>query len=259
MIAFFVRLLAISLLAYISILLTSCSSGEGSSATGSADGINGTGGKAGSTARFLILDNYLYTISGINKLELFNIADPSTPSPWASVNVAWNIETLFASSGYLFIGAFNGVYIYDNSDPANPVYVSQFSHIRSCDPVVVQGNYAFATLRGGGNCFNSNNELDVINISDIRHPILEKTYVMKSPKGLGIDGDKLFVCDDSAGLKIYDAANPLQLSVLDVKPNIDCNDVIPDQQSLVVSDAWGILQLDYSQSPVALLSEIPLQ
>lgn len=243
---------------YVCTLLSSCS-GQGGGQSSVATDSRGASGKAGSTARFLVLDNYLYTISGTTELELFNIMDPSNPSPWANVHVSWNIETLFADRGYLFIGAFDGVYIYDNSDPANPLYVSRFSHLRSCDPVVVQGNYAYATLRGGGRCFNANNELDVINISDIRNPFLEKTYVMKSPEGLGIDGDKLFVCDDSAGLKIYNARNPLQLAVLDVKPNIDCSDVIPDRQSLVVSDAWGILQLDYSSIPVMTLSDIPLQ
>ena len=239
-------------------LQISCGGGGGSdSALGT--GANSTQGKAGSMARFLVLDDYLYTISGKSQLELFNIRQPSMPAPWATVNVTWGIETLFADRGHLFIGALDGVYIYDNTDPANPVYMSRFSHVRSCDPVVVQGDYAYVTLRGGNTCRNAANQLDVINISDLRYPRLEKSYVMRNPKGLGVDGDKLFVCDDTAGLKIYDASDPLQLSVLEVKTNINCYDVIPDNNVLVVSDAWGILQMDYMNIPVTQLSEIPVE
>ena len=37
----------------------------------------------------------------------------------------------------------------------------------SCDPVVVQGDYAFVTLRGGTECQGFSNQLDIIDISTL--------------------------------------------------------------------------------------------
>jgi len=230
------------------------------SENGASDSSNPSTGKAGSMTRFLLINDYLYTLAGQSQLKLFDIREPSNPNIWANVVVDFGgVETLFENRGYLFMGTTTGVNIYDNRDPANPVYVSRFSHMRSCDPVVVQGNYAFSTLRSGNRCANTLNQLDVINISDISNPVLEKSYAMVNPKGLGVDSDKLFVCDDQAGLKVYGANDPLNLTVLDVRSEIDCYDVISDRNALIVSDAWGILQLDYSTLPLSKISEIPLQ
>ena len=82
---------------------------------------------------------------------------------------------------------------------------------------------------------------------------------MQGPSGLGIDGDKLFVCDGIAGLKVFDASNPLQISILETLPDLDCNDVIPHNNVLVVSDSLGLLQYNYSgDPPMPLLSEIAI-
>ncbi len=235
------------------VVLTIVSCGDSVDSVGSGDT-----GQAGSMSRFVIIDNYLYTIAG-RKLQLFDLQDPSTPTPWASVYVNFGIETLFSQQNYLYIGAQNGMYIYDNTDPANPVALSLFTHMRSCDPVVVQGDYAYVTLKGGGRCGSPGNQLDVINIADKINPVLQKTYLMQGPAGLGIDGDKLFVCDGIAGLKIFDASDPLQLTKLDALADIDCFDVIPNNNVLVVSDSFGLLQYDYSTIPMQILSEIPIE
>jgi hypothetical protein len=215
-------------------------------------------GTAGSMSRFTIVDDYLYTIAE-DSLQIFDISTPSNPAPWAQFWVGFNIETLFSYQSHLYIGANDGVYIYDNSNPEFPEFVSLFRHFRGCDPVVVQGTYAYVTLRGNGACPGSANQLDIIDISVPSQPTLVKSYPMQGPQGLGIDGNILFVCDGIAGLKIFDAADPMQLQPLQTATELDCYDVIPQQENLVVSDDLGVLQYNYAALPMQLQSEIPVE
>jgi hypothetical protein len=247
------RILTVLSVCAVVMQLSACG-GNGVDGSSASTGDTGT---AGSMSRFAIVDDNLYTIVGTG-LQIFNISTPSRPAPWAKVWVGFNIETLFSYQSYLYIGASDGVYIYENSNPEFPEFVSLFRHFRGCDPVVVQGSYAYVTLRGGGFCRGFANQLDVIDISVPSQPMLVKSYPMQGPQGLGIDGDRLFVCDGTAGLKVFDATDPLQLHSLQTMPNIDCYDVIPQQQNLVVSDDLGILQYDYSALPLLLQSEIPV-
>ncbi len=100
-----------------------------------------------------MVDDYLYVLSG-SDLQLFEIKDPAAPSVWEKIRIGWDIETIFPYQDKLFIGGQEGMYIYDNTDPANPIQISRFSHVKSCDPEVVEGNYAYVTLRGGTTGYN---------------------------------------------------------------------------------------------------------
>lgn len=237
------------------VILTGCSDSGGDSSGNSGTAENS--GTAGSQSRFAIVDGYLYTIAG-SSLRLFDLQDPSQPAQWAIVNVAFGIETVFSYQNHLYLGAIDGVYIYDNTDPEFPEYRSKLIHQRGCDPVVVQGDYAFVTLRGSGRCGSAGNQLDVIDISDPWKPLLKRTYAMLKPSGLGIDGNRLFVCDGPAGLKVLDSTDPLQLESLETLVDIDCFDVIPNNNILLISDELGLLQYDYTDLPMQLLSEIPV-
>lgn len=236
------------------VILTGCSNSGGDSSGNSGTAENS--GTGGSQSRFAIVDGYLYTIAGTS-LKLFDLQDPSRPAQWATVNAAFGIETVFSHQNHLFLGANDGLYIYENTDPEFPVYVSKYIHRWSCDPVVVQGDYAFVTLRGGGRCGLAGNQLDVINISNPSNPFLERTYPMQEPSGLGIDGNRLFVCDGPAGLKVLDSTDPLQLKSLETLVDINCFDVIPNNNTLLISDELGLLQYDYTNLPMQQLSEIP--
>jgi hypothetical protein len=82
---------------------------------------------------------------------------------------------------------------------------------------------------------------------------------MQGPQGLGIGGNLLFVCDGVAGLKVFDAVDPMQIQPLKTAADLDCYDVIPVQQNLVVSDDLGILQYNYAVLPMQLQSDIPVE
>ncbi|MDH5475584.1 MAG: hypothetical protein OEX22_07850 [Cyclobacteriaceae bacterium] len=227
-------------------------------ATASYSSPSANTGIGGSMATFTIYDNYLYTIDQ-SDLTIINISNLSLPLVHSKEHVGWGIETLFPHGDKLFIGANNGMYIYDNSIPSNPELLSQYQHMTSCDPVVVQGDYAFVTLRSGNTCGGFSNQLEVINISDLTNPILEEVYPMFNPHGLGIDGDALFVCDGKAGLKVYNASDIHALADnLKIQyANIDALDVIPFNNVLMMIGEDGLFQYDYTDlENIVLLSKI---
>jgi hypothetical protein len=222
--------------------------------------VSGDNGVGGSMARFTLKDDYLYIVDNYS-LNLFNISEKENPEYEKSINVGWNIETIFPYENKLFIGSQTGMYVYNIQNTANPEYISEFRHASACDPVVVEGDYAYVTLRAGNLCGAINSQLDIIDISDIADPVLLKTYPMQEPYGLGIDNNVLFVCDGNAGLKIYDATDKLQVDdhQLAVYPAFQAFDVIPLGDVLIMISADGLYQYDYSNlEEITQLSFIPI-
>lgn len=229
--------------------------------TGKMDGVS----VAGSMARFMVKENNLYAISSVSDVTIFNVADASCPTKTKEVELQWGIETLFSYNENLFVGAETGMFIYDLSNPENPEYISSFEHAQSCDPVVVYENNAYVTTRGGNECGWAENQLDVLDISDIRNPINIATYSMTSPYGLGIDGsnDILFVCDGAEGIKIFEEADANARAGFvhgyDRIISSDGYDVIPMNGQLISIGEDGLFQYDYTNmDDIQLLSTIPV-
>lgn len=217
-------------------------------------------GTGGSMARFTIYDKYLYAVD-ISMLRLFDIASQAKPVLIKEEYIGWNIETIFPYDNKLFIGSQTGMLIFSLADPTKPEYISTFRHAASCDPVVVDGDYAYVTLRAGNLCGDIQSQLDVIDISDISNPYLLIEYPMVEPYGLGIDDSILFVCDGPAGLKIYNASDPLNISSNMIKayPEINAFDVIPLGEFLVMIGTDGLFQYDYSDlENISQISHIPI-
>mgnify|MGYP001180904487 CR=1 FL=1 len=212
--------------------------------------VNWTGGSGtgGSMARFMLNEEYLYVIAVPTRLKTVDITTASEMAVIDSVDMPRNMETLFRLEENLFVGTTTGMLIFDLVDPKKPAYVSAYDHIRACDPVVVDGQYAYVTLRTGNMCNNGSNLLEVVDISSIANPYLVKSYPMFNPHGLGTDGELLFVCDGAAGLKIYNKTNPMAIITSQVAhyPDFDTYDVIPMNGILMLVGKGGIYQYDYS-------------
>lgn len=211
----------------------------------SAAGASSPYGMGGSMARFALANNSLYTV-GSSDLTVFNIANTADPIFITSKNIGWNIETIYPFKNNLFIGSTTGIFIYDITNPSNPKQLGQFSHFTSCDPVISDGQNAYATLRTGNSCNGFVNELDVIDIDDLSSPVLKKTYSMTNPYGLAKDGDLLFVCDGTSGLKIYNASDPLSLQLIKTVTDIETYDVIAYNGIALVVSHGGLYQYNYS-------------
>ncbi|WP_428659765.1 LVIVD repeat-containing protein [Runella sp.] len=222
---------------------------------------NGQTGVGGSMARFAIVGNALYCVLP-DKLQVYDISTPTEPVAKSSVKLSVGLETIFPYKDNLFIGANDGMYIFDNQQPATPLLLSRFTHVQSCDPVVVQGNFAYVTLRGGVSCrrFMSMSSLDVVDISDLKSPRLIHSQPMESPYGLGVDGTKLFVCEGNNGLKIFDISKPEQPVLRETIKDVKSFDVIPLNKTLLVTGDGGFFQYSYQkEGKLELLSKISIE
>jgi hypothetical protein len=217
-------------------------------------------GIAGSMARFTIVNSRLYALDD-SYLDIVDVINPASPRQKNEMQLGWWPETLFPKDNILFVGTRAGMYIYDLVNPDQPKQLSAYEHIYSCDPVVVEGDYAFVTLYTGDICHNNTNQLEVVNISDLTKPSLTKIYPFTNPHGLGIDNGILFICDGADGLKIYDASdvNTITDKPLAHYPNINALDVIPFNNIAMMIGSDGLYQYDYSDiQNIKLLSKISI-
>ncbi len=210
-------------------------------------------GTGGSLARFQIVDHYLYTVGNYN-MAIFNIQDLANPTLSTTQYSGWNIETMFYANNYLYLGSTNGMYIYSLENPSEPEYISEFTHWEGCDPVVVEGDYAYLTLRGGNACGQLESVLEVIDIKDKSTPKLAKRYTLENPYGLGIKGEMLYVCDGTAGLKLFKRNTPVDLSLVKSLKDVQARDVIPLENSLIVIGGNTLYQYKYLENDIRLIS-----
>ncbi len=216
-------------------------------------------GQGGSLARFAVSDTHVYVVDR-ETLFVYQIMPDGGLSKLNHVLIGEGVETIFARDNYLFIGTEQAMMIYDVKLPSQPQLVSNYQHIVSCDPVVVQDTLAFATLPTSRCRLAGENALEVINVKDPSNPRLVSRYTLHSPYGLGVDGELLFVCEGSNGLVVMDISDPFNLKVIARYTSFDAYDVIPHNGILILTGKDGIAQYDYSDSKnIKLISHIPVQ
>ena len=209
------------------------SSGDVAAPGGSGGSGSGIGG---SFARFTIAMDHLYTVDEYslnvwtfegNQLEKTN-----------TNNLGWGIETIFPYGDKLFIGSNAGMFIFDNSNPTSPVMLSAFEHATACDPVVVQDNVAFVTLRNGNECQGFVNQMDVVDVTSLTSPRLIKSYPMTNPHGLSVKGDRVYLGEGRYGFRILDVSDPGDVERLVHMEDIPTYDVIAlnDGEVFIVGD-----------------------
>lgn len=215
-------------------------------------------GATGSMSRFAIYDDNLYTVMN-NVLGIFDLSGESPLKIGNNIHVGFDVETIFSYKECLFMGTPTGMIIYSVEDPVRPEYQSMITHAFGCDPVVVEDDIAYVTVRSGTFCGQDANELIIVDVSNVKKPKHLVTYGMVGPKGLGIDEGTLFVCDD--GLKVFNAANPetIMANRLAHFKEMDGFDVIPYNNVLMMMAEDGIYQYDYTDvKQIKQLSRLPI-
>ena len=91
-----------------------------------------------------------------------------------------------------------------------------------------------------------NNQLDIVKLNNLSNAELVKTYNLTSPQGLSKDGDLLFICDGTDGLKVYDASDVMNLQLIKQFPGLETYDVIANNKIAIVVAKDGLYQYDYS-------------
>jgi len=222
-------------------------------------GAGGGVGIGGSLARFTIAKDHLYMINDW-QISVYDLEQTSKPSFVNTVDVGWGIETLFPYKDNLFVGAADGMYIFDNTTPSAPFQQSKFEHARACDPVFVQGNIAYVTLRDGSACQSFTNQLDIVNVESLTNPVLIESHDMQHPHGLSVNADHLYICEGEHGLKVFDKTNLLDLDQKDHVKNLHVFDVIAlSNDHIIVVGKDGLYQYDTSnKSDLQQISSIPV-
>ena len=154
------------------------------------------------------------------------------------------------------------LFIFDNSNPQSPQELGSLQHGTGCDPVVAQNNHAYVTLRSTnaeGPCPGWTNQLEVVNITDPRAPFSEAVVTMDGPQGLSIDGNTLFVCDGTSGLRVLDVTTPASPREMARFSAIQATDVIAFDGQLIMVGEDGLAMYSYDQDfNVEALGVIPV-
>jgi len=192
--------------------------------------------------------DFIYVISRSN---LFTFSDKESLELLQVQTIGNNMETIYPHDNQIFIGTPTSMLVYGLDNPENPNYLSSFEHATSCDPVLPVGEVTYLTLRTGdfSTCRGDINALLVLDISDIRNPVQKQEIGMKSPYGMSLIGRSLFVGEGENGLKIFDATNKTNLSLLKWNKTVEAYDVIqhPTKNNLVLiagTKGLGQYQID---------------
>ena len=210
-------------------------------------------GQGGSLATFALRGDYLYTVDEFN-LSVFNVQEVNNPVRVNTLDIGFDIETLFGFKDYLFIGSQNALFIYDITNPELPKQLSRSDHFRSCDPVVANDDYAFVTLHANTFCEGTVNELRTYDIEDLENPILLNTRGLTEPKGLGLFGDYLLVCDYTT--KIFDVSDASNSIFVAEIPTSDAIDVIIRDNNAFIISSNSINQYELNASDIANFREL---
>ena len=206
-------------------------------------------GQGGSTARMTLWNNYLYIVNN-SELQTYDVTNPAQAVLLNTQNVGWNIETIFPYRDKLFIGSQTGMYVFDNSNPKSPKLQGQAQHLRACDPVVADDDYAYVTLRSTNNgCGGTLNQLNIYDITGVKitSPQLVSSLVMPEPHGLGNKDNTLYVCMGDVGLNVVDITDRTKPKVIKTVDDDETYiDVIPYDDVLIAYVQGGIVLFDIS-------------
>ena len=216
-------------------------------------------GQSGSITRFAVHNGYMYALNP-NEVLTYSLADPDHPQLVHRLATDYGLETIVVYEGRIYLGSRTALYILDISNPAAPAILSQADRpealFRGCDPVAVQGSYAYSTVKiiqnvcGNISAFSA---LLTYDVSDPDNPVNTSRTDMNLPNGLGVKDAYLFVCDEGDDvLAVYDLtdpAHPARLTNLDVKIT-DPVDLIVDEYKMIVSTKTNFEIFDISQLPI---------
>lgn len=230
-------------------LLSACGSNDISTPSGA----NGVGG---SIARFCAFNELLYVVTD-RQLQVYEIGSDGGASSVRTILLDRGLETIFRQDSILYIGAEDGMYLFDIRDPYFPKQYAKFLHFVARDPVVADGRLAFVTLRnmrnnwGGGANWG---QLQVIDIANPAVPFLISTKEMVAPQGLALYDSLLLVCDE--GIKIFLVDSSLSLPSLNYI-EMDAHDIVVVDGIAMVIGRDGLYQYELtSDLRMNLLSKI---
>ncbi len=218
------------------------------------DAVPLSSGTGSSYAVFAVIDTFLYYVDGMSLVSM-SVAVPESPRLLSTTYLSWDLETLFPTEDYLFVGAATGMYILNRRQyPATPTLISTFVHARACDPVVVQDTIAYLTLRSGTACGAFENALIAVSIADPSSPYELGRTIPNQPYGLAVQDTLCYVGLGHSGYSLYDVTRPDSLLHVATWSTPATKDFIWDSTQLYLMGFSQIAAYDVSDpaNPVRL-------
>lgn len=211
--------------------------------------------------RFTIQDNYLYT-TNVGTLEIFDLKKTSRMTAAASLDVGDISFSFYAYQNKLFVGSYENIVIYDNTNPLAPRLVSKIDSAFSCDKIAIHNNIAYTTQRTGTICGGNQNRLKLFDISNATTPRFMKSFPLDVPRALSIDFPILYVCEGTGGFKVFDVSDTATIDqhLLSFEKDIQANNVILSGKTVIITATDGLYQLDATDPKnLRRLSKIPFK
>ena len=155
---------------------------------------------------FATLNNYLFVSLRYNaSFQVYDITNPLNISYLTEAGSEPGDAGVFASDHFVFIGGHEGFFVYDVSDPTNPVLLSRFlSTPVAGERIFLDGNMVYLV--------DWNDGLRILSFSDPRKPVEVGFYKDFSTMKFGVAKDSFayvyYTGYTSAGLKVIDARVP---------------------------------------------------
>lgn len=203
------------------------------------------------------MDDFMYQVEG-NFLTTFDISNPNEIRIVDEKELTSNIESLVMFGGVLFIGTIERMTSFKINENGIPfeettVALDLFSSDQeSCDPILVEGNYAYMSLPNhfvdAFYCHRSDslNQVRVYDISDLTAPIPVDTVQLENPGKMASDANLLFVSDGMNGFRVFDNSDPTQLIPTFHFQGFETNNVIVNNGMLIAVGPDELRQYDYS-------------
>jgi hypothetical protein len=212
---------------------------------GKSSDASSANGSNGSLTRFITVGNYLYTVDN-NNLKTYNIANPAQPVFKSTKPVGFAIQTIFPYQDKLFIGSANAMFIYSIANPEQPALLSETVYfVQGRDPIVAFDSVAYSTVQNGRFGTNNQGVLNIFNIKNLSQPQRMGALLMENPYGMGVKDSALYVCDGTAGLKLFNISKPYQPVSRGTFPQTEVfYDVIVQGNTLIAYIKGGVCLID---------------
>lgn len=212
--------------------------------------LSGTG-TAGSLAKFTVIGQNLLVLQPGSIIH-YTIGDGGDLIYSRElVFFSGDLETIFPYGDKVLVGSSSQVYFLGFDSQNTLDLISSYRHITACDPVVASDGIAFSTLRSNNCRVNTDEVLEIIDISDLGEPRLIKSYQTEAPYGLTINEQNLFVCE-RGGVAMYDVSDPeniLPKGFAEFNNELPL-DIIQTQGYLIVRTDKHIYNMSYTASGV---------
>ena len=181
--------------------------------------------QSGTVNRINYHDQHIYVL-GRSDLHIIN--DQNFQVVNQMHDIGDEMETIFPLNGHLFIGSRSSMEIYDITTPEYPLHLFRFDHATSCDPVLPTSEVAYISLRTAdfSECPGNINALVVLDIRELERPEEIDEIAMRSPYGMAIVNNRLYVGEGDNGLSIFDVSDPFRPVEIKFEVSVKAFDIL---------------------------------